>query len=318
MRRDLPPVTALKAFESAARNQSFSRAAEELLVTQAAISHQIRKLEQYLGAPLFVRTNRAPELTAAAQSFLPHVTRALDDIDRATRMLFGKRGLRRLRLRAVPFFAGRWVMPRLKEYRRQNPNVELHFDHSYGFPDFRRDNVDIAILWGRGMWPGVTADRLMPAPYTIVAGAQLMKGRRPIRKLSDIDHHELLHISNYEIWEEWVRAAKAPIRDVRRGLVSDDQNTVIQGVINGEGVGLAVKYLVEDYLAASILVRPFDIICDLGYSYYLVYPSAALENQSVRTFRSWILEEARWHIDSGAVDLGSQAGPGSAASSDHG
>ena len=301
IRRHLPSLTALKAFESAARNQSFSRAAEELLVSQAAISHQIKQLEEYLGKQLFVRTNRAPDLTAAGRRFLPYITEAFDAIDRATRMVSMKSGARRLRLRAVPFFAARWLMPRLKEYRDPNPDVELHFDHSYGFPDFRREDVDIAILWGTGDWKDVNADRLLPAPYTIVIGPQLLEGRHPVRNLSDLDHHELLHISNYEIWERWIEAAKAPIKDVRRGLISDDQNTVIQGVINGQGAGLAVQYLIEDYIASSILVRPFDITWDLGYSYYLVYPPSAIENPAVLSFRNWILKEAQKFLHSGAV-----------------
>jgi LysR family transcriptional regulator, glycine cleavage system transcriptional activator len=301
MRRHLPPLTALKAFEAAARNGSFSGAASELLVSQAAISHQIKQIEEYLGVQLFVRTNRMPELTPAGKQLLPDVTQAFDQIDRATHMVSIRRGARRLLVRAVPFLAARWLIPRLKDYRKSYPNVELHFHHSYGLPDFRREEVDIAILWGTGDWKDVNVDRLLPAPYTIVCSPQLLQGKNPIRTLADLDNHELLHISDYTIWERWVQAAAAPIRNVRRGLISDDQNTVVQAVISGQGVGLVVKYLVEDYLASSILACPFDITLDLGYSYHLVYPPSAIETPAVRSFRNWILKETREFLKESAI-----------------
>jgi LysR family glycine cleavage system transcriptional activator len=183
-------------------------------------------------------------------------------------------------------------MPRLPDFTSKHPEIEFNLQHFYHLPDFRKGQVDIAVLWGEGELPNLTVERLLPAPYTIVCSPRLLAGPHPIRELSDINHHQLMHISDYSLWERWRHAAAAPIENVRRGLVTDNQGTLTEAIVAGQGIGLAVEYLVRDHLASGKLVRPFELNFDLGYAYRLVYLPDALERPSIRSFRNWIINEA--------------------------
>src|SRR5215469_5788038 len=191
----LPSLNGLRAFEAAARHLSFTRAASELNVTQTAISHQIKRLEEELGVRLFVRQNRALELTSEARDYLPGIRAAFNDLRLATDRLLQKGNDNVLTVSTIASFAAKWLLPRLGTFQEANPGIDVHITTSSSLVDFTRDNVDAAIRYGRGQWPGVRSAWLMADEMFPVCSPQLLKGKRPLRQPEDIGHHTLLHTS---------------------------------------------------------------------------------------------------------------------------
>lgn len=292
MVRRLPPLNALRAFEAGARHLSFTRAADELHVTQAAVSHQVKALEEYLGVALFRRMTRRLALTEAGRVLLPVVGDAFERIADTAERLRDDAEERGLTVSLTPSFGARWLGQRLGRFWAQHPDIDLKLHHSRRLADFRREEVDMAVRWGCGEWPGLAAEFLMRAGFTPVCSPVLLEGPHPLRRPADLVHHTLLHEEDYEDWAQWLMVAKVEGVDARRGPVIDDPSMLDRATLEGQGVALGRTALIGEHLAAGRLVRPFSLDLETDYAYYLVYPPQALVRPRVKAFRDFVLAEA--------------------------
>jgi len=314
MARRIPPLNAIRAFEAAARNLSFTHAADELNVTQAAISHQIKSLEQWLGLPLFRRLNRAVSLTEEGAAYLPAATQALDGLASATARLMRDGDSRSVTVTTLDSFAAQWLMPRLKHFRMRHPEIDVRILPSDGLVDFNRQEVDMAVRYGAGQWPGLVAIPLMTEEIFPVCSPALLKGPNPLRRPEDLAHHTLLHdemfIDNGEVdWRTWLRTVGADgVVDSERGPFFSHSFLVVQAAIDAQGVALGRGVLVVDALADGRLVRPFDAMgLALKYAYYIAHPEGAMQRPAVAAFSTWLLEEARTSQEASHAEERSQA-----------
>ncbi|WP_029006901.1 transcriptional regulator GcvA [Azospirillum halopraeferens] len=292
MARRLPPLNALRSFEAAARHLSFTRAAEELHVTQAAVSHQIKALEEWLGIPLFRRVSRGLVLTEAGQTYLPPLRDAFESMSDATERLCRADSAGSLTISTMPSFAAKWLVMRLGRFQAAHPELELRLHTTSQMVDFAQQDVDLAIRFGRPPWPGVKAEWLMDDPVFPVCSPALARGDRPIRSPSDLLKHTLLH-DDYQIdWTAWFTAAGVPAADATRGPRYTDSALLLQAAMEGHGVALARKVLVADDLAAGRLLRPFDVELPGTHAYYVVAPPHYYARPKVRAFRGWLYAEA--------------------------
>ena len=300
MNRRIPPLNAVRAFESAARHISFTHAANELNVTQAAVSHQIKSLEQWLGMPLFRRRSRAVTLTEEGARFLPAASEALDGLASAATRLMRAGDSRSLTVTTLDSFASQWLMPRLKGFRALYPDIDVRILASDESVDFNRHEVDLAIRYGEGHWPGLEVTPLMTEELFPVCSPALLGGPHPLRRPEDLVHHTLLHddlsFRNGAVdWHIWLRTVGADaVVDAGRGPFFGHSCLVIQAAIDGQGMALGREVLVADALADGRLVRPFEAVgLPLDYAYYIAHPEGALQRPAVAAFSAWLLEEAR-------------------------
>lgn len=289
--RRLPPLGALRAFEAAARHLNFTVAAAELYVTQAAISHQVRQLEAWLGLQLFERRGHALAMTEPGRSYLAEITVALDRIASATaRVQQGIQGP--LRITVLPSFAACWLVPRLDVFRAQHPEIELRLTTSTQLWDGVDDRFDVGIRLGLGRWPGLVADLIARESLSPVCAPALAAGSPPLREPADLRHARLLHDVPRDAWRTWCERAGLVDIDVQAGLTFDDASLVLQAARQGQGVALGRLTLAERDLNEGRLVRPFDLAVPNDYSYWLVYPRAKVQRADIAAFRAWLLAEA--------------------------
>jgi LysR family glycine cleavage system transcriptional activator len=298
MSRRLPPLNALRAFEAAARHLSFTKAAEELHVTQAAVSHQVRALEEYMGVQLFRRQNRAVLLTDAAQLCLPRLREAFDRLAEAVESIRGGGSESLLTVTITPSFAAKWLVPRLDGFRKAHPDLEVRIDASTQLADFARDNVDVGIRYGAGRYPGLASEMLMNVAVSPVCSPRLLKGEHPLKTPGDLRFHRLLHTDwtaqrgEEPDWRMWLLAAGVRDIDWTKGPQFNDWMLAIQAAIEGQGVVLGRTALVENDIAAGRLVQPFDVSVPGTFSYHLVYPQQTAKRAKVVAFRNWVMAEA--------------------------
>ncbi|MFB6446934.1 transcriptional regulator GcvA [Bradyrhizobium tunisiense] len=288
----LPSLNGLRAFEAAARHLSFTLAASELNVTQTAISHQIRRLEEELGIRLFIRQNRALALTPEARDYLPGVRAAFNDLRLATDRLLRKDDDKVLTVSTLASLAAKWLLPRLTDFQEQHPGIDVRITTSTSLVDFQRDNVDAAIRYGRGQWPGLRADWLMADELFPVCSPSLLRGDRPLRRPEDLRHHPLLHTSssNSDDWRLWLTAAGLPADIARHpGITFDMIFMTIQAAIDGIGVAMGRTSYVQDDIAKGRLVVPFKIALPADAGFYLVAPEGRREAPKLMAFRNWML-----------------------------
>lgn len=288
----LPSLNGLRAFEAAARHLSFTLAASELNVTQTAISHQIRRLEEELGIRLFIRQNRALALTPEARDYLPGVRAAFNDLRLATDRLLRKEDDKVLTVSTLASLAAKWLLPRLTDFQEQHPGIDVRITTSTSLVDFQRDNVDAAIRYGRGQWPGVRADWLMADELFPVCSPSLLRGDKPLRRPEDLRNHPLLHTSNAnsDDWRLWLTAAGLPADIARQpGITFDMIFMTIQAAIDGIGVAMGRTSYVQDDIAKGRLVVPFKIALPADAGFYLVAPEGRREAPKLAAFRQWIV-----------------------------
>jgi LysR family transcriptional regulator, glycine cleavage system transcriptional activator len=287
----LPSLNGLRAFEAAARHLSFTNAAAELNVTQTAISHQIRRLEQELGIRLFVRQNRALALTAEARDYLPGVRAAFNDLRLATDRLLRKDNEHVLTVSTLASFAAKWLLPRLSSFQEEHPGIDVRITTSTALVDFRNGDVDAAIRYGRGHWPGLRADWLMSDELFPVCSPALLKGSRPLKTPQDLAQHTLLHSSGGydDDWRLWLTAAGLPT-DISEqpGLTFDLIFMTVQAAIDGIGVAMGRTTYVEGDIAKGRLVVPFKIALPVDAGFYLVSPEARADSRKLAAFRQWL------------------------------
>ncbi len=290
MRHRLPSLNGLRAFEAVARHLSFTRAAEELAVTQTAVSQQIRRLEDQLGRKLFDRRGRAPALTRAGQDYVPAVRAAFDKLQGATDKLLRADGAGRLTVSTLPSLAAKWLVPRLPGFQEAHPEIDVRIATSVTLVDFRRDDVDVAIRYGHGDWPGLRADWLMTEETFPVCAPALRDGDPPLRRPADLARHTLLHMSVRDDWHQWLTAAGVDGVDVARGHTFDTHVALLQAAIDGLGVALGRTPFVETDLAAGRLVAPFQVTLPTEAGFYVVAPTATADRPPVPAFRDWLLQ----------------------------
>ncbi len=287
----LPSLNGLRAFEAAARHLSFTRAAAELNVTQTAISHQIRRLEEQLGLRLFVRRSRALLLTREAQEYLPAVRVAFDDLRLATERLKRPQKAQLLTVSTIASLAAKWLLPRLAGFQEAHPGIEVRISTSNHLVDFGREEVDVAIRYGRGRWPGLDARWLMAEDIFPVCNPALLNGAKPLKQPQDLAQHTLIHATTArEDWQLWLTAAGLPkALAARPGLTFDLSLMALQAAIDGLGVALGRTPYVEADIAAGRLVVPFDVKLPAEAGFYVVAPQKTADTPKIALFRDWVV-----------------------------
>lgn len=293
------PLNALKAFEAAARRLSFSKAAEELHVTPAAISHQIKSLEDLLGVPLFRRATRAVYLTEAGRRALPLVSDGLDRLDEAMRLVREHEASGELRVTAPTTFAARWLVPRLHRFAASHPDINVRIDANNNAVDLLTDEADIAVRYGSGQYPGLVS-RAFIAGETIAPFCSpcLLTGEHPLEQPEDLRHHTLIHLEveqlkfGWPTWDMWLKAAGVEGVASSSGPVFAQHDLAINAAIAGQGVVLASLLFIEPEVEAGRLVVPFGMTMPSDFGYFLVGTDDKLDLPKVAAFRTWLLEEA--------------------------
>ena len=299
-RRRLPPLNALRAFEAAARHLNFSRAADELSVTPGAVSQQIQNLEDYVGAALFKRTPRGLLLTDSAQMALPALREAFDRLAEAAALLTAAVDGRRLTLTAAPSFAAKWLVPRLGNFEAAYPQVDVWLSADMDLVDFGTGDIDLAIRYGAGPYPGLEAIRLMSETVVPVISPELAAAN-PINEPADLARHILLHDGSPDAddscpdWSMWLAARGVKGFDANRGPRFNQSSLVIEAAVGGRGVALAKRTLAQDDLDAGRLIVPMPIATSVDFAYFLVHPKAKGRLPQVKAFVSWLTAEAASH-----------------------
>lgn len=290
MARSLPPLAALRAFEAAARHLSFTRAADELGMTQAAVSYQIKVLEERVGAPLFTRVGRRVELTPSAHVLAGETTLAFERIAAA----YGEaRGTTAsvLSLSSIPTFASLWLARHLGEFQVAHPTVAVQLTCSRELVDFSREPVDAALRAGDGNWPGLCAHLLLKGDFTpMVSPALLERVGRPLREPADLLHYPLVDSGDpwWPLWFASVGLRRPEEAQPNRSKLSSQD---LEGIaaMAGHGIAMLTPFFFQDQVASGQLIQPFGHLYPIRRAYYLVYPQARRNMSKIRLFRDWLL-----------------------------
>ena len=271
---------------------SFTKAADELAVTQAAISHQVKALEDWLGRKLFHRVNRGLRLTDDGLVLLPTLTDSLDRMHAAVSRLSREDAAKRLTVSTMDSFAAGWLVPRLRHFRHHYPEIDVRVTTSDVAVDFATSDVDMAVRYGTGPWPGTHTVPLFEEEVFPVCSPELIDGPHPLREPGDLRHHTLLHDDMTITWRMWLTAAGVQGVDAERGPMYMHSNLVMQAAVSGEGVALGRSRLAADDIAAGRLVRPFALGLASNFSYFIVCAEGTEEVPKIVAFRDWLLAEA--------------------------
>ena len=285
----LPSLNGLRAFETVARHMSFTKAAEELSVTQTAVSHQIRRLEAELGVALFLRLNGGLALSEDGQAYLPGVRAAFQTLRFSTEQLLESRDKSVLTISTLVSFASKWLLPRLPSFQQAFPAIDVRISASTERVDFRKDAIDAAIRYGRGDWKGLRADFLMSDEVFPVCSPALAQ---TLRAPADLANHTLLQVSGVTAgdWSAWLRAAGQPLQLAEGPRMTFDLAMMaVQAAVDGQGVCIGRSTYVEDDLRAGRLVAPFGLRLKDELGFYLVTPDETAESKKIVAFRAWLL-----------------------------
>lgn len=289
MARRLPSLNALKAFEAAARHESFTEAAAELFVTHAAISRHIRDLEEWMGTQLFVRTGRGVELTEPGRLFGTRLTPLFDGLADATREAAAVGDVRQLKVSVEPAFASRWLVPRLGHFSQLHPDIELNIDPTNRLADFRSGDADIGLRYGPGGWEDVDAVKLTDTVIFPVAAPSLLEGVAGLTPQGLADYN-LLHESRKQWWADWLAAAGISGVENWRGTIFQN-HLAIEAAEAGQGFALGDQILCTDALVEGWLVRPFNFDLKDHGTYWIVRAKGSKESVPARAFREWVMAE---------------------------
>jgi LysR family glycine cleavage system transcriptional activator len=292
MPRRLPALNALKAFEAAARYESFTRAAEELCVTQGAVSHQVKALEAELGLKLFNRERQRLVITGAGRAYLAVVRDAFDRIANGTERLLQRQKAGALTVSTSPNFAAKWLVHRLGRFVEVHPQIDLRVSASLHHVDFAREDVDLAIRHGDGQTSGLHVTRLCAEELFAVCSPKLLQGRHPLRAPADLARHTLLHVNDRQDWAKWLQAAGVADAGATHGPVLNQASMAIDAAIEGQGVALARTALAAWDLIGGRLVRPFPLALPAPFAYWIVCPKATAKLPKIVAFTDWLMAEA--------------------------
>ena len=296
MRRRLPSLNALKAFEASARQESFTQAANELCVTQGAVSQQVKALESELGVRLFRRERQRLIITEAGRTYLEVVRDAFDRLAAGTERLLQREQSGTLTITTSPNFAAKWLVHRLGRFSETHPGIDLRVSASVQHIDFAREDIDLAIRHGDGQWPGMHVIRLCTEELFPVCSPKLLKGRGALRLLRDVKHHTLLHTNDTNNWENWLARVDARVGvggvDAKRGIIFNQASMAIDAAVDGQGIALARTALASWDLISGRLVRPFRQAFDAPHAFWIVCPKSTAALPKILAFRDWLLKEA--------------------------
>lgn len=294
MARRTYPLNALRAFEASARHLSFVTAAEELNVTPAAVSHQVKKLEEYLGVQLFRRLPRGLLLADTGQMLWPELRDVFQRLDKAMERVLETQARGALTISVAPVFAVKWLLPRLQEFDALHPDIDVRMSTSLELIDFGRDAFDAAIRLGSGQYPGLNAEMLFTEFVTPMCSPRLLEDDPPLETPDDLRRYVLLHDDSMSFdphapdWPTWLDAAGAHQVDASRGPHFGQPDHAMQAAIDGVGVVLGWRNLAADDVSAGRVVVPFELELPLGSAFYFVYPMAYSVRQKVVAFRNWL------------------------------
>jgi len=283
------PLNALRVFEAVATRLSFTDAAQSMKVTPAAVSAQVKSLEEYLETPLFYRHSRSVRLTPEGARLLPGVQRGLDELGRAVEALRRDRATGLLNVSLLGSFLQKWLLPRLGEFYERHAGIYLHFNASREMVDFMTSDFHAAVRYGRGEWPALRADKLLDDWAFPVCSPALLERLGPIETLGDLHRYPLLH-STTEPWMDWIRRIGGDTTRAERGPVLDDSASVLAAAEAGHGLALARWSLVAADLDAGRLVRPMAQAVRQHASYYFVAPPHHFDLPKVFHLRDWLAE----------------------------
>lgn len=292
MKRRLPSLNALRAFEASARHESFTKAAAELCVTQGAVSQQVKALEDELGLKLFRREHQRLALTEAGRDYLGVVRDAFDRLSMGTERLLQRQGSGLLNVSTSPNFAAKWLVHRLGRFSEAHPEIDLRISASVHHVDFAREDVDLAVRHGDGRWPGLDVNRLCAEELFPVCSPALLQGSKALKSPSDLKRFPLLHSNDASHWTRWLERAGVSGVNVDKGVVFNQASMVIDAAIQGQGVAMARTALAAWDLLAGRLVRPFALALEAPFALWIVCPKATAELPKIATFRQWLLDEA--------------------------
>jgi LysR family transcriptional regulator, glycine cleavage system transcriptional activator len=298
MPRRLPPLNSLRAFEVVARHETFRAAAEELHVTAAAVIQQVKALEDHLGRKLLRRHSRGYSLTPDGAAGLEYLRNGFEQLSSAVEAMTSG-GHHVLTVSAVPSLSAEWLVPRLYRFREQYPDIDVLLHPSEELVDLEHSRVDLGIRYGSGSYPGLVSERLFHDEIFPVYNPRMLKGRRPLKKPSDLRGQPLIHTEwtpetgHWPGWSDWLRAAGVTGVAVGKGLRFSDGALVIQAAVSGQGVALGSKALALEHLAAGRLIRPFELSLVTDFAYYVVCAKARAEEPDLVAFRRWVLSEAQ-------------------------
>jgi LysR family glycine cleavage system transcriptional activator len=286
----LPPLNALRAFEASARQLSFTRAAEELFVTQAAISHQIKALEDNLGIKLFMRKNRSLLLTEEGQSYYLDIKDVFNALHDATERLLARGAKGAITVSLQPSFAIQWLVPRLNTFNLLHPDIDVRIKAVDQPENSLTEDVDLAIYYGRGRWSGIHAEQLHTEYLIPVCSPLLLSGSKPLGIIDDLANHTLLHDASRRDWKRWFKHVDFKGGNVNHGPIFSHSAMVLQAAIHGQGVALAHSVLAKPDIDSGRLVCPFKEVLISKNSYYIVCREKQLELGKIAAFREWVLQ----------------------------
>jgi LysR family transcriptional regulator, glycine cleavage system transcriptional activator len=290
MAHRLPPLSALRPFEAAARLESFSRAAEELHLTHGAISRQVRALEEHIGAPLFSRHGKRVTLTAAGRAFAERVRNALQEIAEAAASAGAGQRDNRLTVSVLPSFASRWLMPRLIRFMDAHPRIEVSVLATNALANFGADEVDVASRFGRGPWPPLVCEPFLDDEWFPVASPKMNRGKLP-KEPKDLLRLRIIR-EDRDYWQSWFAAAGVPLQGpIEGGPYFNDATYSIQAALRGEGIALARRSIVGEDLERGTLKRLFKLGLPSVERYWFVSPKQTAETPKVKAFRDWVKAE---------------------------
>jgi len=288
----LPPLNALRAFEASARQLSFTRAAEELFVTQAAISHQIKSLEEHLGIKLFMRKNRSLLLTEEGQSYYLDIKDIFNSLHDATERLLARGAKGAITVSLQPSFAIQWLVPRLNAFNALHPDIDVRIKAVDQAENSLTEDVDVAIYYGRGRWPDIHADKLHTEYLIPVCSPLLLNGNKPLETVNDLSQHTLLHDTSRRDWKRWFKQVGVRGGNVNHGPIFSHSTMVMQAAIYGQGVALAYSVLAKPDIDSGRLVCPFNDVLISKNSYYIVCRDSQVDIGKIVAFRDWMLATA--------------------------
>jgi LysR family glycine cleavage system transcriptional activator len=291
MLRRLPPLNALKSFEAAARHESFTRAAQELCVTQGAVSHQVKALEEELGLKLFNRERQRLVITEAGRAYLTVVRDAFDRIAVGTERLVQRQSSGALTISTSPDFAAKWLVHRLGRFAEAHPEIDLRVSATMHHVDFAREEVDVAVRHGDGNWTGLHVERLCSEQLFAVCSPKLVESNR-LDQPCDVLKFPLLHLDGRQDWARWLDAAGVNCPDLSHGPIMNRASMLIDAAVDGQGIALARTALAAWDLINGRLVMPFAISLPLSKSYWIVCPKATATLPKITRARSWLVAEA--------------------------
>jgi LysR family glycine cleavage system transcriptional activator len=286
----LPPLNALKAFEASARQLSFTRAAEELFVTQAAISHQIKSLEEFLGIKLFMRKNRALLLSEEGQAYYLDIKDVFNTINDATERLLARGAKGSITVSTQPSFAIQWLVPRLNAFNTLHPDIDVRIKAVDQPESSLTEDVDVAIYYGRGHWADIHAEQLQKEYLVPVCSPLLLQGKKPLEKVEDLINHTLLHDTSRRDWKRWFKQVGVKATNVNHGPIFSHSAMVVQAALHGQGVALAHSFLARPDIDSGRLICPFEEVLESKNAYYVVCRERQVDLGKIAAFREWVLD----------------------------